>query len=105
MTLLVTLNERWLADVGFGDSFREPLLLDEPGVQTQASVITKSLPRVTGRILSNARQAETGSSQYRFTLQPHVYADYAEMCHFHQTSPDSHFTKAPICSLATSMAG
>lgn len=29
MTLLVTLEERWLADVGFGDGFREPLLLDE----------------------------------------------------------------------------
>ncbi len=26
MTLMVTLDERWLADVGFGDSFREPLL-------------------------------------------------------------------------------
>ena len=39
MTLLVTLNdkleERWLADVGFGDSFREPLLLNERGVQRQ----------------------------------------------------------------------
>ena len=29
MALLVTLPERWLVDVGFGDSFREPLLLDE----------------------------------------------------------------------------
>src|SRR5918996_1064044 len=35
MTLLVTLEERWLADVGFGDSFVEPLLLDERGEQAQ----------------------------------------------------------------------
>jgi N-hydroxyarylamine O-acetyltransferase len=28
MTLLVTLAERWLVDVGFGDSFLEPLRLD-----------------------------------------------------------------------------
>ena len=40
-------------------------------------------------------------AQYRFTLQPHEYADYAEMCHYHQTSPQSHFTRARICSRAT----
>src|SRR5262245_26549659 len=28
MTLLVELDQRWIADVGFGDSFLEPLLLD-----------------------------------------------------------------------------
>src|SRR5215218_8366156 len=37
MTLLVKLGERWLADVGFGDSFVEPLRLDERGVQTQGA--------------------------------------------------------------------
>src|SRR5262245_17464015 len=35
MTLLVTLDERWLADVGFGESFVEPLRLDERGAQIQ----------------------------------------------------------------------
>src|SRR6185503_7138122 len=29
MTLMVQLAQRWLVDVGFGDSFLEPLLLDE----------------------------------------------------------------------------
>ncbi len=40
-------------------------------------------------------------AQYRFTLQPYEYADYAEMCRYHQTSPQSHFTRARICSRAT----
>src|SRR5215831_13919573 len=35
MTLLVETEQRWLADVGFGDSFLEPLLLDESGPQFQ----------------------------------------------------------------------
>lgn len=39
--------------------------------------------------------------QYRFTLQPYEYADYAGMCHYHQTSPESHFTQRTLCSLAT----
>jgi N-hydroxyarylamine O-acetyltransferase len=39
--------------------------------------------------------------QYRFTLEPFGFADYEEMCRFHQTSPESHFTKNVICSRAT----
>jgi N-hydroxyarylamine O-acetyltransferase len=39
--------------------------------------------------------------QYRFDLTPYEYADYEEMCRYHQTSADSHFTRNRICSLAT----
>ena len=35
MTLIVTLDEGWLVDVGFGDSFIEPLRIDERGAQIQ----------------------------------------------------------------------
>ena len=38
---------------------------------------------------------------YRFTLQPRQLADFAGMCRYHQTSPDSHFTHKRLCSLAT----
>ena len=37
LTLLVQLEECWLADVGFGDSFIEPLRLHEPEAQVQES--------------------------------------------------------------------
>ena len=37
MTLIVTLEERWLSDVGFGDSFVEPLLLDSRDEQVQGT--------------------------------------------------------------------
>ena len=37
MTLMVTLAERWLVDVGFGDSFLEPLLLDARVDQVQGT--------------------------------------------------------------------
>src|SRR3954468_17014397 len=36
MTLLVSLDEEWLVHVGFGDSFIEPLRLDEHSDQVQA---------------------------------------------------------------------
>lgn len=105
MTLLVNLNDtldkRWLADVGFGDSFREPLLLDERGVQTQGERDYQIDLEGDNYILKQREKDGGWKLQYRFTLQPHIYADYAEMCHYHQTSPDSHFTKAPMCSRAT----
>ena len=40
-------------------------------------------------------------AQYRFTLQPHHYSDFAEMCRYHQSSPRSHFTQRRVCSRAT----
>jgi N-hydroxyarylamine O-acetyltransferase len=101
MTLMVSLEQRWLADVGFGDSFREPLLLDEPGEQLQGN---RGYQIVTGgSVFTLMQRIEDGEwkAQYRFTLQPHEYGDYADMCRYHQTSLESHFTRARICSLAT----
>src|SRR5260221_14062802 len=40
-------------------------------------------------------------SQYRFTLKPYHYSDFAEICRYHETSSQSHFTRARICSRAT----
>jgi len=100
MTLMVTLAERWLVDVGFGDSFREPLRLDERGEQTQGGRAYQLLS-ADDYLLLMQRHADEWQPQYRFTLQPHQYADYAEMCRYHQTSPQSHFTRGRICTRTT----
>jgi len=102
MTLLVTLSERWLVDVGFGDSFREPLLLDERAEQGQGGRAYRIDEAGDGRLILMQRlEGGAWKSQYRFNLEPHVYADYAGMCRHHQTSPESHFTRQRICSLPT----
>jgi N-hydroxyarylamine O-acetyltransferase len=101
MTLLVTLEERWLADVGFGDCFLEPLLLDERGAQEQRPRAYRLDVDEDRLVLVQRDQAGDWSVQYRFRRRPHVYADYAERCRFHQTSPESHFTQGRVCSLAT----
>ena len=101
MTLLVKLDERWIADVGFGDSFLEPLRLDEPKEQLQGARAYKFVAEGDHRILWQRNYDGVWSKQYRFSLQPHVYAHYAETCRFHQTSPDSHFTKGRVCTRAT----
>jgi N-hydroxyarylamine O-acetyltransferase len=101
MTLMVTLKQRWLADVGFGDSFREPLLLDEPGEQIQGRRAYQLVPDGNHLILRHRDNHDRWKAGYRFTLQPYNYSDYMEMCRYHQTSPQSHFTQARICSRAT----
>jgi N-hydroxyarylamine O-acetyltransferase len=101
MALMVTLEQRWLVDVGFGDSFLEPLLLDERAVQAQGSRAYQILPDGDYLILKQRDDGGEWQPQYRFTLQAHQYADYAEMCRYHQTSPQSHFTRGRICSRAT----
>jgi len=99
MTLMVTLAQRWLVDVGFGDSFMEPLLMDERGEQVQANGVFQIVE--TDEHLLLRRRSEDWKPLYRFTLEPHEFPDYEEMCRYHQTSPESHFTKGRICSLAT----
>jgi len=101
MTLMVTLAERWLADVGFGESFLEPLLLDSRAEQVQGTRSFRLVDEDDYVVLMRRDDGEDWQPQYRFTLQPYTFPDYEEMCRFHQTSPDSHFTKGLICSRAT----
>ena len=102
MTLMVTLSDRWLVDVGFGDSFLEPLLLDSRVEQAQGTRAFKIVDDDDDHLILLRRNLDADwEPQYRFTLQPYSFADYEEMCQFHQTSPDSHFAKGRICSRAT----
>jgi N-hydroxyarylamine O-acetyltransferase len=101
MTLLITLAERWLGDVGFGDSFVEPLLLDKREAQVQRDRAYRIVFDGERLIMQRADNGREWKPQYRFTLEPFQYPDYAEMCQYHQTSPLSHFTQARICSRLT----
>jgi N-hydroxyarylamine O-acetyltransferase len=93
--LRVDLDEPWLADVGFGDSFWLPLKLfdradqlDDAGTFRVAAVGDDELDLL-----------RDGAPQYRFDLAPHELVDYAATCAYHQTSAESHFTQSTVCSL------
>lgn len=101
MALVVTLDDRWLLDVGFGDSFLEPLLLDSRSDHVQGTRTFRVVDAGDHLVLMRRNDGEDWQRQYRFTLRPYTFPDYEEMCRFHQTSPDSHFTKGLICSRAT----
>ncbi len=101
LTLRVGLDETWLADVGFGESFLEPLRL-EPGKEQSDPAGTFRLVQTAERFhMEKAEPDGHWKPQYSFSLQPHRLEEFAAMCHFHQTSPDSSFTRKRICSRAT----
>jgi len=93
-------NSPWLADVGFGDSFLEPLQLQPNLEQPQIGRVYR-ITEIEGALHMQVKADHTWKSQYSFTPLPRHLSDFAPMCHYHQTSPDSHFTRQRICSLAT----
>ena len=101
MALRVDLEEPWLADVGFGDSFLEPLRLI-PEIEQEQSGQRFRIAAV-GEVMIVQRQMADGTwkSQFRFTPTPRELSDFEARCQFQQTSPESHFTRQRICTLPT----
>ena len=92
----------WLADVGWGDSFLEPLRLDRTEEQPQGLRAYRIEADEEYRILWQRNYDGSWERQHRFTFQPRAFPqDFEEMCVYHQTSPDSTFTRQRMCTLAT----
>ena len=101
LTLRVDLEQAWLADVGFGDSFLEPLRLETETEQADPAG-TFRLVEDGGRWQMQKRESNGDwIAQYSFSLLPRRLEEFAGMCHVHQTSPKSSFTQKRICSRAT----
>ena len=101
MALVVTLAERWLIDVGFGDSFLEPLRLNEADEQVQGQRAFRIFSEGEYLVLERRSNDNQSERQYRFTLTLYQYPDYIARCRYHETSQQSHFTQERICSRAT----
>jgi N-hydroxyarylamine O-acetyltransferase len=101
LLLLVTVDgERFIADVGFGDSFREPLGLYGPA-SIQLGVGYQIAHNDNYYTLFQLKDDGVSQAIYRFSLTAHGIEAFHEMCVYQQTSPDSHFTDKTICSIAT----
>lgn len=94
-------GEEFLADVGFGDFTAEPLrfVLDEE--QEDANGIFKIRKRDKEYFEVVKTEGETWNSEYIFKNLNRNLSEFAGMCEFHQTSPESHFTRGKVCSLMT----
>jgi N-hydroxyarylamine O-acetyltransferase len=92
----------WLADVGFGDSFNLPLRFEESNEQVQGLRSYRLEQAGDGYITWQKNYDGSWERQYFFDLQPRQFPiDYEPACLYHQTSPESSFTRGGIISRAT----
>ncbi len=105
LTLLVQIpgrNERWLADVGFGDSFIIPLSFEAAGEQTQGLRAYRLEENHNGFVVWQRNYVDTLEQQYFFDLKPHEFPEeYETACIYHQASPKSTFTQWSVITRAT----
>jgi N-hydroxyarylamine O-acetyltransferase len=102
MVLLVSLDREFLADVGNGQSFLDPL----PLVSADSHAAEGFEYRVGAFGQRPAVYQREGDAdwtmRFQFTTDHHEQYEFAGMCEHHQTSPQSIFTRAPLVTLPTS---
>ena len=101
LALRIDMEEPWLADVGFGDLFNEPLQLHAGGEQEQDGRNFRMVEQHGRLQLDRTEPDGSWKRQYSFTLVPRHLDEFAPMCHYHQTSPESPFTRKKVCTMAT----
>lgn len=93
LVLRVALDEQYLADVGFGNGFSEPLPLREGAWRHGRRTFALARDGDQWWLSDLARDG----AGYDFTLQPRQYADFADRCAYLQTAPGSGFVRAARC--------
>lgn len=105
LTNMVHLNgKRWLVDVGFGDSFPDPLEFVLGKIQVQQERWHK-LSQLSENKYQYSVSEDEGKSYkhwWNFSLTPRQLDEFPEACHYMQTSPKTHFTHKRVCSISTS---
>ena len=91
----------WLTDVGWGDTFCEPLKIGQISQQIQRGRAYRLEQDGDDYVLWQKNYDGTWERHYRFTLQARSYQDFAAMCRYHQTSAESLFVQKRICTRLT----
>ena len=111
LAIITELDELWLCDVGFGDSFIEPVSLDfskldksqkNPNGFFKISKFKSESEEFSDNYLKLQKSPnnEIFTDEYIFTLNERNWSEFDEMNTYHQTSPDSPFTQKKLCTIA-----
>jgi N-hydroxyarylamine O-acetyltransferase len=101
MSVLVELDKKYLADVGFGDLFLKPLEIRE-GVQSDGRNNFKIEQQDEfNYVLSMEKEDRSFEKKYFFDLRPANAEDFYGMCVEKQTSSESYFVKNLVCTRPT----
>jgi N-hydroxyarylamine O-acetyltransferase len=101
--LVETGNNKWIADVGFGNNgIIAPLLLVEDSDQKQFAHAYRIIkePRFGGYLLQK-KEGDTYNSLYAFTLDECYPEDFVMSNYYTATFPESFFIKMRMCTIPT----
>ena len=104
LALLVRIDSvDYLVDVGLGRRFPlYPLRLDVDCIQEDSTGYYQISHSTDGSfMLSQRTKSSPWEYVYQFTCLAQELSAFAPMCHYHQTSPASYFTRNKLCTLAT----
>jgi N-hydroxyarylamine O-acetyltransferase len=101
LLLRVDLQQPWLADVGFGEWFVEPIRF-EPGREQEIDGEQYGVIAVQDRFVIERRPADGDwMPRQSFSLIPRVLGDFAAMCDDFQVNPESFFRQRRLCTRKT----
>ena len=92
-------GEDFLVDAGFGSFAAEPLkfVLDVEQRDANGAFMIRKFDADYFEVVK--KDGENWRGEYIFKNQKRDLAEFTEMCDFHQTSPESHFTRGKVCSI------
>ena len=97
LTLRVDLDEPWLVDVGFGRFVASTVPFTVGTDHSDPAGVV----RFVEAAYDDVDVLLDGEPQFRIDSRPRELAEFVPTCWWHQTSPESHFTRSFTCSLPT----
>jgi N-hydroxyarylamine O-acetyltransferase len=98
LTLEVTLDQPYLVDVGFGESFISPLELNRPGPQDGGSGTFEFIGSAQGLTLTKHDEEGVPSPQYRFKRVDRVLEDFDGASQLLRSDPNLHWRQKPFAT-------
>lgn len=95
-------DQEYLVDVGFGAFTTEPLkmVLDVEQEDPSGTYVIREQGDDYLAVLK--KDGSEWKAEYMFKPVGRQLSEFTEMCEFHQTSAESHFTRGKVCSVLTS---
>lgn len=87
-----------LVDVGFGDFSAAPLKFRENIEQLDANGVFRLTREQGDTMIVWQKNGELWERCYMIDPKPRRLSEFGGMCEYHQTSPNSHFTRGRLCS-------
>jgi len=100
MALLVNLDRPYLVDVGNGQSVMVPMTIGDDTISEAEGIQYKVAPfDAVEYALFFGKQDANWHPRFVFSTRPRRLEEFAQMCLYHQTSPNSLFMKQRLCTL------